>query len=210
MRLLAKIFATLVCFFSLPQSWGQQLPDNQQSHASELVVRLVLERRDFQVGQSIPVTIEVSNCGDNPLLVGNFILRGSGGTPVSRIEFELKDAEGRIIPSNYEVINDSFGAKKGPNAAAAFLSSYVLLYPEYSLKTQVRISPRQYQMLKNPGTYILSATYSSNGTSYPPAYRQAGLTDDDVKSVPFRAWNGKLSTNDVRFQIRASRPTTKK
>ena len=122
MRLFVKIFATLVCFFSLPQSWSQELPDNQQSHAPELVVRLVLERRDFQVGQSIPVTIEVSNCGDNPLFVGNFILRGSGGASVSQIEFELKDAGGRIIPSNYEVTNDSFGAKKGPNAAAAFLS----------------------------------------------------------------------------------------
>jgi len=169
-----------------------------------------LAKRDFQVGQSIPVTIGVSNCGDNPLLVGNFILRGSGGTPVSRIEFELKDAEGHVIPSNYEVINDSLGARKESSAAAGFLSSYVLLYPEYSLNTTLRISPHQYVMLKNPGTYILSATYSSNGTSYPPAYRQAGLTDDDVKSMPFRAWNGRLSTNDVQFRVRASQPTTKK
>lgn len=181
---------------------GQELIASD-GETQPLVVRLFLAKRTFSRGESIPVTIQASNSGKDSILVGNYIADYSGDTPVSRVVFQLRDAQGHALPAAFQMIADSFSARREANAATAFLRSYLLLRPGYSLATRVVLAGNSYKGWKKPGKYRLSATYASNGLSYPPTYQQAGLTADDVKSIPFKAWNGKLATNEVSFEILA-------
>jgi hypothetical protein len=201
MRIIEAALITLISCFAFTLTANQ---NSNQSPAHDLVVRLVPEKTEFSAGEPISVRIEVSNVGDAPLLLGSFISRSNNGTPVSRIEFELKDNQGHAVTPSVEIISDSFADKKEPNPTTAFLRNYLLLYPGYSLTTSASIDEKLFKELTKPGFYRLSATYTSNGLSYPPVYRQAGLSDDEVKSVPFTAWSGKISTNEVRFRIRPS------
>jgi hypothetical protein len=34
---------------------------------------------------------------------------------------------------------------------------------------------------------------------YAPAYPSLGLTEEDVKALPFEAWHGNLTTNELSF-----------
>lgn len=164
----------------------------------------VLETTKVSSGDPIPLDVYVSNAGSTPLLIGNLILQGSGGMPVSRIEFQLMDAKGRVLRPAVDMINDTLSAKSEPNPASAFLSSYLLLRPGYSLTTRFLLDTNLFRELSTPGYYSVSATYISNGLSYPPIYRNVGLSDDDVKSLAFKAWSGKLVSNQVRFRVVAS------
>lgn len=203
MSLTRTAFAVLILLPSIPLTAGQDTVRNNHNPAHGLTVSLALDKTGFSEGKSIPVRIQVSNKGgsqDDSLLIGNFIFEGSSGDPVSRIEFDLTDDKGHAIHPTLVMISDSFSSEKHPNPATAFLNSYLLLHPGYSLSSQFLISPKFYGGLK-PGYYRLSGTYTSNGLFYPPVYNQAGLSGDDVKSVPFKAWKGKISTNEVRFRV---------
>ena len=198
-----KISVPLLSVVALALGLNQNTEKPDQGRGHGLDVRLSLEKVEFSVGESIPVRVQVSNSGENPLLIGNSISWVDGGSPVSRIEFELRDAQGHVLPRAFALIGDSFSGKKEPNPGAAFLSSYLLLYPGYSLMTRVVVRPSLFKGLDKPGSYKLSAIYSSNGLSYPPTYHEAGLNESDVMSLPFKSWSGKISTNAIRFKVRS-------
>jgi hypothetical protein len=199
------IFPTILLVMALPVGGNQETMPSSDEADSDLTVTLVLKRAEIHSGQAVPVDVLVHNTGSTPLLIGNLIVRGGGGLPVSRIQFELRDDRGHVIPPDVEMIADSFSAKKEPNPATAFLSSYLLLHPGYSLTTEFLLDVNLFKDLAKPGYYRLSATYTSNGLSYPPVYHNVGLSDEDIKSLPFKAWSGKLATNEVRFKIMAAR-----
>ena len=211
MRFARVAFAILICFLAIPLSANQETGRSSHNSAHGLTVSLALDNTEFSVGESIPARIQISNSGvpgDESLLIANYIFEGSGGLPVSRIEFDLTNDKGHAIRSTWAMISDWFSSEKHPNPATAFLNSYMLLHPGYSLSTQFRIRPESYGGLK-PGYYRLWGTYTSNGLFYPPVYNQVGLREGDVKSVPFKAWRGKIPTNEVRFRIRPADTTRK-
>jgi hypothetical protein len=61
------------------------------------------------------------------------------------------------------------------------------------------LSALKYEL--KPGSYHLREYYSSGGLFYPPAYRTLGLSEEEVKSLPFKAWHGKLAANELSFTI---------
>lgn len=180
---------------------GQDRISSDGERTQPLVVRLFLAKRTFSRGELIPVTVQISNFGKEPILVGNYIADFNGGTPISRVVFQIKDAQDHVRAPAFIGTADFPPATRAVNPATGFLSSYLLLHPGYGLTTRVVLAGNSYKGWKKPGKYRLSATYASNGLSYPPTYQSAGLTADDVKLIPFKAWSGKVTTNEVSFEI---------
>jgi hypothetical protein len=195
----------LIGVIALAQIAGGQPPNSNGTSAPKISIKLSVEKKHFAKGESIPLRIDVVNSGTDPVLIGNFISE-SRGVPSPVIDFELKNSQGEEISPDVVIISDSFSPRKPPNATVAFLTSYLLLYPGYGLTTQAVIDETLFKALRIAGDYRLSVTYSSNGLMYPPTYRQLGLSDDDVKSMPFPAWRGKLSSNEVRFTVDSAAP----
>jgi hypothetical protein len=151
------------------------------------------------MGESVSAKIEISNIGGVPVLIGNEISTATETQP-SHIDFEMKDDHGRTMPAPLIAI-DSFGLRVEPDPGIALLKRLLLLNPGYSLTKVFALDTVRSFAMNKPGTYNLSALYSSNGLSYLPALSEIGVTEGDVKSLPYEAWSGKIRTNTVSFKI---------
>ncbi len=146
--------------------------------------------------------LEVSNIGDSSLLVANFADLYEGAE--AYLDIELSNSKGLLSPRAGMVI-DRFpsSTKEQKSPLEIVLNSFVLLRPGTSYVQRIplsqHLSAMRYEII--PGTYKVRAYYSSNGLFYPPAYQTLGLTEEDVRSLPFQAWHGKVPTNELSFTI---------
>ena len=198
----------LIVLMLAPRSllWSQEDSMTSSQKNSNLVVAMSIEKRIFAVGETIPVWVQVCNHGKQPILIGN---RVSLGGDVANLDLTLEDSSGRISP-RIDMTHDTFPAPAASNASVSFLKSWMLLQPDNCLTTTISIGSEVFSFLGRPGSYTLSAEYYSDGFSYPPTYRSRGLTEADVKSIPFYCWTGKIDTNRIHFKVvsagRVARP----
>ena len=172
----------------------------------QISVRLTIPKRTFTVRESVTVRIHISNVGNKPVIVGNLpSLSSMSRNAPSRIQLELRDKHGRSSPS-VEFTDDKFSPRVEASPAIALLRSWLLLYPECSLVVDVSLDRELFAFLGKPGKYTLSGTYLSSGLLYPSAYRDVGLTEEDVHSLPFQSWSGRISTNTLNFEIVPVKP----
>ncbi|MFI5097400.1 MAG: hypothetical protein ACHQT6_05445 [Candidatus Acidiferrales bacterium] len=146
--------------------------------------------------------LEVSNIGVKSLLVANFASLYEGAE--AYLYIELSNSKGLLSPRVGMAV-DRFpsSTKEQKSPLEIVLNSFVLLRPGTSYVQRIplsqHLSASRYEI--KPGTYKLRAYYSSNGLFYPPAYQILGLTEEDVRSLPFQAWHGKVATNELSFTI---------
>ncbi len=183
----------------LPEgSLGQGQRGSNQPTEQRILVRLSLIKRTFPLGDPLKLKVEVANQGSLPFLVCNGISTRTGGA--CRLEFRLTDSHGRASPA-VQLISDSFSSNPSTDPVSAIVGSWLLLRPGDSFVTSAVLDSSFFTFLNEPGKYKLSATYSSTGLSYPPTYRQLGLTEKTIESLSFQSWGGKISTNEVSFEI---------
>jgi hypothetical protein len=166
-------------------------------------VHIDLAKKQFNAGDLIEVRLEVSNVGREPLLVPN----GAsffGGAAEAYLEVELSNDKGPLQPHMVWAV-DRVPAEWLPRKSPMeiVINSFLLLPPRTSFAQKIPLSvflgATKYEV--KPGAYKLKCYYSSGGLFYPPAYERLGLTGEDVKSLPFRAWHGKIATNELSFAI---------
>jgi hypothetical protein len=193
----------IICILLSISTCAAQSAESLKDESPRIAVSLTLPKSTFAVGESIPAKIEISNTGDVPVLIANQIFMSTTTYP-SHIEFEMKDDRRHAIPATLLSL-DSFGQEVESSPGIALLKWLQLLSPGYSLTKVFMLDKRLFRTLSKPGQYTLSASYSSNSLIYPPLRDKIGLTEADVKSIPFEAWTGKTRTNEVSFRIISSR-----
>jgi len=166
--------------------------------APQISVHLTIPQRAFSVGESVPVKIHIENVGNKPVLIPNSVSVIHNTN--AHIEVELRDTHGRLSPSLMATA-ENFPPRVPSSPAIALLRSWLLLWPKSSLVVDLPIDKELFAFLGKPGKYRLSAVYSSNGLLYSHVYRDIGLTDEEVQSLPFQSWSGHISTNTLDFEI---------
>lgn len=196
----ARLFLIFACFVLAVLSGHAQSAEVTQRGSVAIKATLSLPKTTFVAGEAIPAAIAVTNTGSVPVLLGNRVLRDSN-TRVNHIDFRLKDAKGGKVPETTYAIFHMPGAVTEPRPAVAFVRNLILLYPRYSISTVFRIGTETFEALGKPGLYTLYAVYSASGLSYPGVLDSIGVTEAQVKALPFRAYLGKVQTNGVSFRI---------
>jgi hypothetical protein len=169
----------------------------------EINVHIALPKKEFHVGESIEIKLEVTNAAKEPLLVPNEASIFDRASE-AYLEIELSHAGGRVYPHMGWAV-DRFPNDWLPQKSAMekVMESFLLLRPATSVVQRIPLSVylgvSKYEV--KPGIYKLKCYYSSGGLFYPPAYQRLGLTEEDVKSIPFQAWHGKVNTNELSFTI---------
>lgn len=170
-----------------------------------LDVRISLARRAFHLGEPIQLRLEISNIGHEPLLVPNSV--SLLGNSDAFLEIELRSQKGLVSP-HMGMALDCFPtpAKNKRPPSEIVLNSFLLLRPGTSYVQNIplyeHLSALEYAI--KPGSYTLRTYYASNGLFYPSmcgTLATQGLTEEDVKSLPFQAWHGKVSSNETSFTI---------
>lgn len=200
----ATLFFLLLMQLTLPVA-GRKGTVPTEGESPKLEVTLSVDKATFVVNETIPVHVQVSNIGVEPILIGNDVYLGGG---VGNLEMSLRDATGRISPQT-KLTHDYFPSPVAKTASTVLLRFWMLLRPGTSLKTTIQIDGEFFSFLQKPGYYLLSADYYSSGFSSPTFYRARGLSDEEVRSIPFTSWSGKIPTNTLKFKIisrRAPKP----
>jgi len=179
--------------------------DADRTQTTHLVVHLSLAKKRFLTGETIPFKVVISNDGETPIVIGSYISL-NGSDPVAHVEFNLKDSTGRAYSRAV------YGEGMTPpevklNPAAAVLGSWMVLWPGSSLSSTIaldRDADIALPALGSPGVFTLSVTYYSPGFSYPLSYEPAGLTEDDLKALPYTYFSGRAESNAVTFELVAA------
>jgi hypothetical protein len=193
--LFIPMLATLVLG---PTTSGQNEVDSKEA----IKVQIGLGHKEFHLGEPIELKLEISNVGQKPLLIANSVsLYGNGD---ALLEIELRGGKGLLSP-RMSMVGDCFPTpEKNPKPASEIvLKSFLVLRPGTSyvqrLPIYEHLSALKYGL--SPGNYTLRTYYSSNGLLYPSMCGTQGLKDDDVKTLPFKTWHGKVGTNEVSFTV---------
>jgi hypothetical protein len=146
--------------------------------------------------------VEVTNVGHKSLLVPGHL--SIFGGQEAHLELELSDGKVPLSPHlGFAVDRLPNPSKNKKSPSEIVLNSFILLPPGTSFVQRIALF-EQLSALKyglKPGSYKLKAYYSSGGLFHPPAYQNLGLSEEDVKSLPFEACHGKLGTNELSFTI---------
>lgn len=196
--------AVQICFSSLyicaltglPLGAAREITSAENK--SELSVTLSVSKKTNIVGAVLQVKVQISNEGSDPFLIPNSLSLSRNST--AHLEFKLRDQSGKESPMS-DLIADNFTVQKSQNPSSALLGDWVLLRPGYSLVRSISLDKHVLEFLGKPGVYRLSGTYFANSLSYPPIRNQMGLTDNDVKSLPFNSWSGNISTNAIEIRL---------
>jgi len=176
----------------------------QSSYAPkpEISVGIALAKKEFRLGDPMELKIEITNIGPKAILVPNHLSLFGG----DEAYFEIELSNGKVLISpRMGFVVDSFPnpSKNKESPTEIVLSSFVLLPPGTSFVQRIALfnylNVRKYEL--KAGSYKLKGYYSSNGLFYPPAFHSLDLSEEDVKSIPFEAWHGKLATNELSFTI---------
>jgi hypothetical protein len=163
------------------------------------------------LGEPIQLRLEISNVSSEPLLAPNSV--SLFGTNDAFLEIELRNRKGLVSPRIGMAV-DCFPtpAKNKKPLSEIVLTSFLLLRPGTSYVQNIplyeHLSALDYPI--KPGSYTLRTYYASNGLFYASmcgTRSTLGLTDEDVKSLPFQAWHGKVSSNEISFTILPVRKT---
>ncbi len=165
-------------------------------------VSIALDHREFHLGDPIELKLEISNFGRAPILIANSV--SLFGNSDAFLEIELRNRKTALHP-HIGMAVDCFPVpdqdKKPPSEV--ILKSFLVLRPGTSYVQRIplytHLSALDYGL--KPGNYTLVAYYSSHGLLYPSMCGTQGLTEDDVKSLPFETWHGKVGTNEISFTV---------
>jgi len=164
-------------------------------------VRIDVSKKQFHVEDSVEIRLEVTNVGQYPLLVpyqASFFVVAAE----AYLEVELSNEEGRLYPHmGWAVVRVPTDWPSRQSPMETVINSFLLLPPGVSvvqtIPLDIFLGANEHEV--TAGTYKLKCYYSSRGLFDPPAY--LGLTEKDIKSLPFQAWHGKIATNELSFVI---------
>jgi hypothetical protein len=171
-------------------------------------VSVALDHKEFHLGDPMELRLEISNVGPAPLLVANSV--SFFGNSDAFLEIELHNQRGPVQP-HIGMAVDCFPTpvkdKRPPSDVV--LKSFLVLRPRTSYVQKIalyeHLSRLEYEL--KPGKYTVTAYYSSRGLFYPSMCGTQGLTEEDVRSLPFETWHGKVRTNKISFTVLPPRPT---
>ena len=193
--LFAAVFMPLV-FTSANSGQENVVPKRQ------LEVHIALNRAEFHLGEPIELKLEITNVGQEPLLIpDNVSLFGDAD---AFLELELHGKKGLVLP-RMGWASDCFPTPEKESKAPSeiLLGTFLLLRPGTSYVQRLTIHERlralQYEL--KPGYHTLRTYYSSDGLLVPSMCGTQGVTANDIKALPFRTWHGKVGTNKVSFRI---------
>jgi hypothetical protein len=188
----------LVAFVLGSAAFGQ----NEVASKEPIKVHIALNRTNFHLGEPIELMLEISNVGQEPLIIANSV--SLFGNDDAFLEIELRRKK-KLQEQRFGFAADCFQLpEKNPKPPSEILlKSFLVLRPgtSYAQRLPLYDDLNALEHGLKPGSYSLKTYYSSSGLHSPSMCGTQGLTEDDVESLPFRTWRGKVSTNEISFTI---------
>jgi hypothetical protein len=199
-RPLAIFQAILAVVCSGPLAASTIFSQNESGPKEPVEARISLDHREFHLGELVELRLEISNLGHESLLIPNSVSLFVNADAL--VEIELRGKKG-LLSARAGFSSACFTApgKNPKTPSEIILNSFLALRPRTSYVQRLPL----YEILNlyglTPGSYTLKIDYFSNDLLNPSDCGTHGLTENDLKSLPFKTWHGKVSTNKLSFTV---------
>jgi len=155
------------------------------------------------VGAPITLMVTITNDGQRSLFIGRDLPGiGSDGAQVT---FLISDKHGRS-PEGHAEAADRLGANL-ENLATAVLTNWLALPPGFSYSFPIDVRKEAPEFFGKKGLYKIQAVYHATGIRTQVASQRLQVSDEDIKRLPFAAWEGTAKSNEVWIQVVAPHGT---
>jgi hypothetical protein len=190
------ITLAIACALAIaPPSAFSQTTDPPQPRVK---FRISAPRKTIFVNEPAHIELRVSNIGSVSTLIANRVSTAYSGTSdgAAHVQLTLTDSHGHKSPA-MAMISDNFGITKPSDdqANSILLGSWALLYPGTSMVFDIPIGAYMFKFLSKPGSYKLTAAYSSKSVF--TGGLDLGLSKNLLDALPYASWSGKISTNEI-------------
>jgi hypothetical protein len=172
----------------------QTAPENGGSKSLRL--KIWLETPTYSVGDEIPVHVQVTNVGNDSVLIGNEMIWGA--LSPSRIEFN-------VVPDDGHDLTYQRGATDVPTShasedlASAALRWCLLLSPGYSYSATAPLL--QFVPKLSRGVYKIRARYISSGVEADKYFNPLLSHPEVLAALRSESWKGEISSNAITVKI---------
>jgi hypothetical protein len=172
-----------------------------RSTGREIKILFVIPARAFELGEQIPIRIELHNISKESLLVCRNIPEANSREGNTSFELDVIDQTGRSSVVTQKTAQLSSDALEGDVSAA--LNWWVLLPPGTFYGTVVPVQPNEFEFLKKPGKYRFEAKLNCLGGLPPEVANRLSNPHIDTLSIPFRIYSGSATWSSPWIQIKA-------
>ena len=203
----APMLVVIVVLGAMPAPLPTEI-QTRKTEPARISVRLSTPRKNFSVGEPIPLRVEIENRGQASIFVGREIELITGW--INFLELEVVDLRGNKSPS--VTLAPPLVPPPDPNQsfADALARWWIALPPGYSYGTILSIDGEMYRFLQKPGTYQIRGTYYSQGMLAPVYYNPLRFQPEEVAKLSFSSWTGDTETNSLTVEIVARRDSSEK
>ena len=174
----------------------------QDTTGKQIEVRLIPKKKSVKAGGILEARVEIWNVGSKPLFIEHNVYNMCIPSPLSlRLDLgpPLKPQTG---PGGGCAGDCVYTAKD--SFVTRLLSRWTILPPGDFYGTVISIYPESFPQLYTPGRWRLGGTYNSIGDlSSSHCWDTAPIRDNDeqIKALPYEAWQGVVFTNDVWIEV---------
>ncbi|MGA8409720.1 MAG: hypothetical protein WB680_21285 [Candidatus Acidiferrales bacterium] len=194
------IFAALVATLGLCRPSLSGILQAQGTTGKQIEVRLIPKKKSIKAGEVLEVRVEIWNVGSESLFIENTVYNMCALSPLSlRLELgpPLKPYTGMGCAGDCVYTAED-------NFASRLLWRWTILPPGGFYGRVISMYPESFPQLNTPGRWRLGGTYKSIGNlSSSHCWDTAPIPDNEeqIKKLPFAAWEGKVDTNNVWIDV---------
>lgn len=189
-RLLALTVALVPSAVGVSQTPGEDL--------GQIEVRISSKSNVVMAGETLEVRVEISNVGRKQVFIEKRIYQECSYSPLS-LQLEL----GPPLQPGPGV---GCASDCGDNPKASFtnrvVQRWIPLPVGHFYGTTVRMYPDLFPQLRTPGRWRLRGEYRSDGDmSLSICFFGIPLDPEQTAKLPYKAWKGKVDTNEVWIEV---------
>ncbi len=204
--------ATLISMLCAFQTLALGNPQEQETKDPKIEVRLIPKKKSIKVGEVLEVRVEIRNVGTKTLFISNEIYNLCVAAPLS-LRLDLGPPMKPLSGPGHGCAGDCIYTAED-SFAKRLLWRWTVLPPGHFYGADISVYPDSFPQLYTPGRWRLGGTYKSIGNlSSSPCWDTAPIPDsaEQIKKLPFEAWQGNVDTNSVWISVvRAGSSTTVK
>jgi hypothetical protein len=196
---LGLVGVMIVACFSEPvrPTLHQAQTKNEQS----LIVKIVPIKTVVFSGENVDLRVEVWNEGSDEVFIGKNLGYPSDSTGGVELFVEHNS---RLDRSMNKSAGDYIVDLKTPFASLV-TSHFIALAPGHFYGQVVSMDPGDFPRIKIPGRYLIKGEYIAGGFYGGGEGNPLQGHEAEIKTLPYKAWEGRVDTNSVWMEVRAKK-----
>jgi hypothetical protein len=197
-----SICLSLLWLSALQPVVAQKFLAQTQESQQQLEVKLIPKKKAIKAGEALVVRVEIWNVGNRPVFVEQAVYGWCTHSPL----YIWLDSGPPMKPQTGEGMGcaaDCVHSSK-ETFAQRLVDEWTALTPGNFYGRDVTMDPEQFPQLKTPGRWRLGGTYvSRGGLSSSVCFYFGPVPDysDEIKGLPFQAWEGQVETNRTWIEV---------